>query len=218
MTDYSMSDIGTRLDERGRRAAVVVIACCLLVAVGALDGATAAADPSHVSGVTGSTSCTVGNMADSSTHTYFGSGLDSRVEGAMDWHFANGFNDTHVTPVLEDPATSYTDVIVLDSYWTDYCGLQWTDPTNNAHGHTRCAAIKTNDRCEKYQVRIDLESIDSSQTTLKKRRSLLCHEIGHSLGLRHISNTTTCMNTGLWSNDNSNSYNDHTRWHMRDEY
>ncbi|MBI3748110.1 MAG: matrixin family metalloprotease [Chloroflexi bacterium] len=90
----------------------------------------------------------------------------------------------------ESSSSSGVDVIVMD------------DPTNlpNIVAWTECADGATtggtdpNAYCVPQWLRYDL-SDTSAYDTLGERNSIACQEMGHTLGLRHSSSTSSCMYT-----------------------
>jgi predicted Zn-dependent protease len=58
-------------------------------------------------------------------------------------------------------------------------------------GYTTCNSATSTDRCEQHDVRINNNVTDEYSTT--NDRSLLCHELGHAIGLAHRNSQLSCM-------------------------
>jgi hypothetical protein len=82
------------------------------------------------------------------------------------------------------------DVWIYDSYYNDPV---WA-------GLTTCYDETWTGRCDKYEVKIDLENVNGSNMNA---RYIACHELGHTGGLGHRSasndsNGNSCMRSDLW--------------------
>ncbi len=116
-------------------------------------------------------------FADSSDHYFYYYGASDFTVSDTRWVRANDYDPT-------DLATAYTshdssDVTVSDS------------ASGNSYGYYQCQSLYRyySDRCDHAHIRI-YANYNPDHTT---RRSTLCQEIGHSVGLQH-DNSSGCMN------------------------
>ena len=89
-----------------------------------------------------------------------------------------------------DAYTSYSDTSVGCSSTTDVIFRQVNSGMND-RGDYRCLNFNIYGRCERALVRLNAELL----TNADNRRKTACHEVGHSVGLRH-GGTVDCMLNG----------------------
>lgn len=110
-----------------------------------------------------------------------------------------------VTDVLTDELSSSSgaDVIVMDAF-TNLMGVTaWTECADG----TTTVGADPNVYCRPQWLRYDLADT-ADYDTVGERNSIACQEMGHTLGLRHSSSTSSCLYTyrttqsGLVQHDN----------------
>jgi hypothetical protein len=141
-----------------------------------------------------STGCkqnTIGNSADSANHIFsYSPDLTSRMISAVDWSRANNLDPTDLATFYISPPQFDTDVVVYDQDYTTWCGYVWNGTPGTSggiEGLTACVSLTPNPAgaCEKFEVRFDESATATTAATTAYRRSLACHELGHTLGLEH---------------------------------
>jgi hypothetical protein len=93
------------------------------------------------------------------------------------------------------------------------------DYGNNGYGGwNQCigavAGSHPNQTCTRAYVQLNLNSTFS----FLGRRSLVCHELGHSLGLRHTTSTSSCMYVPPSAQNIPETYNTHDINHLNTRY
>ncbi|WP_235734676.1 hypothetical protein [Nocardioides alcanivorans] len=127
-----------------------------------------------------------------------------------------------LTGVLKKEHGAKTDVITRNRYYTDWCeyamaGDWTTDGTRGMIGWTVCYQANPAGRCDQSVVRISRHYFDAHGNAAD--RWIVCHEIGHSIGLGHrtvnasVQETPGCM----WNGNGVRSdvkYTAHDRRHF----
>lgn len=155
------------------------------------------ASAANFSGYSGATGCTGGvNRGDSATHDVFYEDLLEYNKSAFGYVRTSSFDPTDVNTERTYTKTSYTDVVVYDNNYTVICGYAWHGSGGSVTGLYVCQALSGGGDCNSSEVRVDTSFTDSASTT--NRRSLACHEFGHTLGLLHRS-TNSCLVSNQYS-------------------
>lgn len=128
-------------------------------------------------------------------------------------------NPTGLDTSYVSDSTNATDIMAGDRYYTDFCeaalGVQWTqNGVNGLRGLTTCDYLVDNGRCDQAVVRYSNHFFDVHQDY--GDRYLVCHEIGHAIGLFHRSSAHGC----IWNNgDVSNpEYTPHDIEHFNSDW
>ncbi len=162
----------------------------------------------------------VGGIPDNFTHTYCfnGGGWTAAWQNLVHGRMANLDTQTSYTDQWPQPGpcADITDV---------YFQLSTTATLGTTRGDYRCRLWNNgvdgrpssgDERCESAIIRIN--SSTGVLTSDHQRRKTICHEIGHSVGLAHGTDTTTfyndCMLTGAVAEGTQwEQYNLHHRNH-----
>lgn len=119
-----------------------------------------------------------GPIPDGGTHRYcwgagFNSGLHDNATFAMQQSL-----DADTDATVEHQACDYTapgtDVVWLDA-----------DLPGSTRGQSVCFVFNTNGRCDRNHVTLDPAQLNLSADPQGNRTKTACHEVGHTVGLRH---------------------------------
>jgi matrixin len=189
---------------RTYRRAILIVATSLAVVALAIP-----AWATNFTGGNGQTGCSNGspvNAADGNPHAFYYLDVTSNVRSAVEWVRVNAVEPTDVNTVVETSVNYRTDNVIYDAYYSTFCGFDWTQVI----GLTTCVSLASNNRCEKHEVRFDLNDMDGF--TAFQRQTIACHEIGHTLGLTHRTETDGCMTNP--ANFASRVYSSHDKAHI----
>ena len=115
---------------------------------------------------------------------------------------------TDLVPLEEGSQQPFTDVVYFsDNYNGPICGATWHSSgsqfSDGLGGIAICAVENAND-CDQFWVFMDASFIDQVLgNDAEQIRGLVCHETGHTLGLRHPNvningaTTDTCVDNSL---------------------
>jgi hypothetical protein len=172
--------------------ASVIAAVAVLVTLAPVPG-----NADNFSGSSGNFGCDGEvNMSDNGTQYYWYDSLTQNVSGAQNYTRNNVYDPISSINTVDDSGEySTTDAIVRDQDYTDYCGKNWHP--NGIIGLAHCNGLNIDRECESHVIRYDTSWTGSASDT--QRRSLACHESGHSLGLMHRATDSKCMESGSTS-------------------
>lgn len=156
------------------------------------------AQAGHFAGATSATGCTLANMADNATHSfYYSAAVPQYMRDKVNEIRSESYDPTDINTVTSTDPNSGTDVVVYEQDYTDFCGQPWHNGSSGVVGHTQCVSLVTsNGRCQKHEMRFD-ESF-TSIATAQQRKHLACHETGHSVGFKH---RTSAVDSCMWPED-----------------
>lgn len=181
------------------------IALCVgIVAISAFLVAPASANWFGPTGVARSVNevykCGGGNITDDKDVSfYYDPVTPADVRGVSNWVRTDLLNPTALDTSLQSTPNNDTDVYLIAQNYTDWCeaelGIQWTtNGTTGLHGVTNCEVKDSSTpRCAKANVR--LSTLFFGAHDAPGDRWLVCHEVGHAIGLRHRQLSSSCMAT-----------------------
>jgi hypothetical protein len=131
-------------------------------------------------------------MQDNIDMTWFRAGqMSTYMWDAVAWSLTNRVSPTDINVLAERSVEgSTTDVVYREgSYSGTFCNSTWWGDGGTLTGITVCqSVVPSTNKCEKFVIYID-RRWDNAQGTgttgLARRRNIVTHETGHSLGLRH---------------------------------
>lgn len=137
-------------------------------------------------------------------HRFYYNDITNRTKDISNLVIQQDINPTDIeaTVVFSNP-----DVTVYDADYVNYCGYNW----NSIAGLAECKLANSNGRCIRFEVRLELPTMNALNDN--QVSSLLCHEYGHTLGLRHRD--PQCMTGDPVFPVN---YTNHDRGHINDYY
>lgn len=166
-------------------------------------------------GVTARTGCDSPNQAENREHTFIYESLAAETANAMGWVRVHRMNPTVVNTVLLAPSDYNTsvDVIVRDRFYDDYCGYYWYRPgrINTIIGLVTCDYRRVYGACDQHSLRVTNYYMDPVGDA--ERRSLMCHEGGHTLGLGHRLGGSCVSQNAI----TTNTYSAHDIGHLAGE-
>lgn len=191
----------------GKHHRLVLVAIVLMIGAGAMP-----AKASNFSGANGATGCSV-NAADNRVHSIWYHQLTAATKQAVNWSRNRNYDPTSVDTVNEDARDRLTDVIAMDAdYEGAICGRTWlAKPTGSGViGIVLCQSLSGR-RCNQFHMLFDNDFMGPQPTA--NENALACHELGHTLGLAHV--TQGCLSNG---GGTSTSLRDHDRRHLNAYY
>lgn len=159
--------------------------------------------------------------ADNKSHSYNYSSLTGNMKVAGNYAMINLGSQTDMTVHYDSTPNNQTDVEMFDQYYDDYWGIDrdGSSTGTNVHARAQCVralvpAISTSWwKCDQYEVRFDLA--DMNRFSENERKHTACHEVGHTVGLGHSSQTSSCLRDGRVS---TRTYNSHDIAHINGRY
>ena len=155
--------------------------------------------------------------------------LQSEISSATTYVRTNLINTLSGWSTPSAPAVPGTDLIIRDENYTDYCeedyNFEWYPTAGGGNTPTvgamsTCEVAGSGGRCDQHTVRISNLYTATGYMDTNQERILLCHEIGHAMGLDHRANQSGqswgCMPAGLFPSGVSLAYTTHDKAHLND--
>ncbi|MER5424772.1 matrixin family metalloprotease [Streptosporangium roseum] len=160
-------------------------------------------------------------QADNRNHYYNYSSLTSYMKVAGNYAMIRLDSQTDMATHYDSSPDSKTDVEMFDQYYDDYWGLDWngSNTGKNIYAHAKCVRVISPGlingwwKCDQYEIRFDLA--DMSGFSENERKHTACHEVGHSVGLGHSSESTSCLKPGRHT---VRSYSSHDVAHINGRF
>ena len=133
--------------------------------------------------------------ADDADHYWARVSLTTGGTTAANWGVTELNSSTEVDTFNDGTCKSHTDICFYDgnyetapwiesvAWWEGHNGLAHCNRTDNLFG--------LNGQCDRWYVLFDTADMDTMTTT--ELWALGCHEVGHTVGLKHTSDTESCM-------------------------
>lgn len=134
--------------------------------------------------------------------------------GDHSWCHLSGFNQTTAADAAMTRLRNQTDVTTS---YPGSCGehtdVRWRQAVvDGAYGEARCILTRANGTCDVYRLTLNMTEINAAARPVDQRTKTSCHELGHTVGVRHYfgtdypGNDTThsCLRSGevtsSWTN------------------
>lgn len=177
------------------RRTTFVSGSIIALIVGAIPGAEATNDLGH-------------RMPDGTPTFIMRNGLTAGFSDAVEWHRQNNMNPTDLT-TLYTSSVSETYINIVDS---DYGPIGWS-------GIWDCAVWGSGNTCRRGDVYLNRYTgsgyVPGGSYDATERRSLVCEEVGHAVGLAHRKTVSVGCMTQDWSRT---SWTDHDNSHVNNWY
>lgn len=125
--------------------------------------------------------------ADNAEHTFHYVGLTAEFNSSMNWARVDALgNDTDMTQRYSSTRDNQIDVVAFDERYSE-----------NFLGAARCVRLVTSSQCDQWEVFLNIRMFDGR--TQNERTKTAVHEVGHTVGLGHSSESTSPMQQGYFS-------------------
>lgn len=192
----------------GQGLGIVGMACLLVATLG-----TPASNANSIVGATGKTGCNSLNMhySGDSNLSYRRSNLTSGNASAVNFVMNYRINPTDLSSYSTTSTSSSVDITIYDGSYTSYCNKDWwTAADGGVYGMARCNKLIYR-ACDGHRIYLNTRYTNSHSYT--NRKKLLCHEVGHTLGISHnyhgSSSTNSCMKSD--SEHGTTTYSSHEK-------
>lgn len=148
-------------------------------------------------------------LANNRTHKIDLNNTTTQTGAAIQWAMENALEPTVINPTLVDDAVH--DVQVLDGNFNNFLVAYVTCPPE-----AETTGSHPNRTCRGQRLRFNLQHMEDY--TLQQRRSTACHELGHTVGLRHVADfdADTCMRVNI--SNRPATYREHDRTMIDSNY
>lgn len=134
--------------------------------------------------------------------------------GDHSWCYLSGFNQQ---TAADAAMTRLRDQTQVTTMYPGACGthtdVRWRQAVvTGAYGEATCVLRNSADRCDVYRLTLNMTEINAAAQPVNQRSKTSCHELGHTVGVRHYSGTDypgddtahSCMRSGevtsSWTN------------------
>jgi hypothetical protein len=143
----------------------------------------------------GAGACLHGTITQDKTVSFFNVDPSSDLSNASSYVRNTTLSGTALTRTYASNQTTTVDILLGDQYYDSFCeatlGVQWTtDGVYGLRGMTSCDYLDGN-RCDQGVVRVSNYFFDAHGNA--GDRWIVCHEVGHAIGLKHRDAAAGCM-------------------------
>lgn len=135
--------------------------------------------------------------ADNADHYFARVNLTTDGTTAANWGVTELNSRTDMSTFNDGTCKSNTDICFYDADYKAYPWIQsvswWATHNGLAHCNRASGVFGLGNRCQRWYVLFDIASMNGMTTS--EIQELGCHEVGHTVGLKHTSNDASCMKT-----------------------
>lgn len=154
--------------------------------------------------------------ADGTYHTFYFIDVEQNMREATHSARHDNLDPTDINTAMDADLDANTDVVLQQrNYQTGFCGMTWHADNEGIIGLTTCYFKSSSGDCTRHDVYYD-GSWTSNATSQGARDVLACHEVGHTVGLRHQS--SSCMQKDIGYGPHWSYYDDHDRYMINSHY
>lgn len=107
--------------------------------------------------------------------------------GDHSWCYLSGFNQTTAADAAMTRLRNQTDVTTS---YPGACGahtdVRWRQAAiEGSFGEARCILDRANGTCDVYRLTLNMQVINGAARPVEQRSKTACHELGHTVGVRH---------------------------------
>lgn len=146
-------------------------------------------------------------------------------KGFHSWCYLSNFNQQTAADAAVTRLRNQTAVDTLfPGSCREHTDVRWRQGSLPGYGRAECRTRwASNNRCDTYNVTLYMNRINNAQRPINQRSKTSCHELGHTVGVRHYSGTNfpggdtahSCMRSGevtsAWTNITRYGHHHRTR-------
>ncbi len=135
--------------------------------------------------------------ADNADHYFARVNLTYDGITASNWGIAELDSSTDIETFDDVTCKSHTDICFYDADYETTPWIKsvswWNTHNGLAHCNRGSGLFGLGNRCDRWYVLFDIA--DMNDMTTSEVQELGCHEVGHTVGLKHTDNDDSCMKT-----------------------
>lgn len=135
--------------------------------------------------------------ADDADHYWARVDLTTDGATAANWGVTELDSSTDIDTFNDGTCKSHTDICFYDGNYETTPWIKsaawWKGSNGLAHCNRTANLFGLNGKCDRWYVLFDIADMDDMTTS--ELWGLGCHEVGHTVGLKHTSDTDSCMMT-----------------------
>jgi hypothetical protein len=155
-------------------------------------------------------------MADNASHTInFQGTTPDYIINMIEWARVNSLDPTAINTSIDTSLDTNTDVVVRNDDYTAWCGREW-GPPDGGIALVTCDYLLTGSggKCDRHTVFL-LRWFMRGNLDQSERRRVACHELGHTVGLKHVTSGASCVTEDVIPPP-SGYYTTHDQNHLND--
>lgn len=157
--------------------------------------------------------------ADNADHYFARVNLTTDGTTAANWGITELNSRTDMATFNDGTCQSNTDICFYDADYETSPWIQsvswWETHNGLAHCNRASGLFGLGNRCERWYVLFNTAKMNGMTTS--EIQELGCHEVGHTVGLKHTTNDDSCMKTDL-AGRSSKTLSQHDIAHVDNRY